>query len=513
MTERALGKMVVGNLIGTAALRFADREAFYCSSTQRRFNFGQTNERCNRLAHGLIGMGLRKGDVVAFLSSNRVEIVEIYFALAKTGLVGIPLNYRLAPNETITLMRELGAKTLIAERRFAQALPMAVGDLPQLLHRISFGEGSTGPEYEYELLLAQSAAGEPDIDVQESDPYYFNLTSGTTGVPKCYQISHYNNSTLGPFFDAMDVSRRDAVLSVFPMFGRVGFAWAACSVMYGMRNVLANFDPQSALRLIQDERVTITNLVPTMAAMLMAVPTLADYDLSSMRALVFAGSLLPAPIREAAKAKLCSQIYEYYGMQETSALVLSTPEDRLCRPDSVGRAFMFTEVRVIRPDGADAAPGEIGEIIGRSPGTVTMYHDNPAKTAETFKQGWLHTGDLGRMDAQGYLFISGRTKDLIVTGGQNVHAGEVEERILMHPGVAECAVIGLPDEKWGEGVTAVVVTKQGQILDPDDIVAMCREQLAGFKTPKRILLQTEPLPRTATGKVQKFLLVERYGKS
>lgn len=512
MIERALGKMVVGNLITTAALRYPDQEAFYCSSTQRRFNFRQTNERCNRLANGLSGMGLHKGDVVAFLSSNRAEIVEIYFALAKTGLIGIPLNYRLAPVEMITLMKELGAKGLIAERRFMANLNLSASELPQLAHQISFGEGAAGPARDYESLLAQSASTEPDIEVQESDTYYYNLTSGTTGVPKCYPISQYNNSTLGLFFAAMEMSRKDVVLSVFPLFGRVGFAWAACSVMYGIPNVLLNFEPETALRLIQDERVTITNLVPTMAAMLMGLPNLADYNLSSLRGLVFAGSLLPAPIREAAKAKLCPHLYEYYGMQETGALVVSTPEERVHYPDSVGRPFMFSEVRVIGTDGQTVPHGETGEIIGRGPGTVTMYHDNPAKTAETFKNGWVHTGDLGRMNAESYLFISGRTKDLIVTGGQNVHAGEVEERILMHPGVAECAVIGLPDAKWGECVTAVVVAKSGEVLHADDIIAMCREHLAGFKTPKQILLQAEPLPRTATGKMQKFLLVERYGK-
>jgi len=513
MTERALGKMVVGNLLTTAAIRYPNQEAFYCSSTQRRFSFSETNERCNRLVNGLYGMGLRKGDVVAFLSSNRVEIVEIYFALAKSGLIGIPLNYRLAPVEMNSLMKELGARALIAERRFMATLTLTQTDLPLLAHQISFGDGATGMAQDYESLLAQSASTEPDIEVQESDPYYFNLTSGTTGVPKCYQISQYNNSTMGPFLSAFDLSRRDVVLSVFPMFGRVGFAWAAGSVMFGIRNVLTNFEPETALRLIQDERVTITNLVPTMAAMLLGLPSLPDYDLSSLRTLVFAGSLLPAPIREATKARLCPRIYEYYGMQETGALVVSTPEDRARYPESVGQPCLFSEVRVVDPDGKSVPTGEIGEIVGRSPGTVTMYHDNPAKTAETFKNGWLHTGDLGRLNAEGYLFISGRTKDLIVTGGQNVHAGEVEERILMHPGVAECAVIGLPDEKWGEGVAAVVVAKPGQILDADQIITLCREQLAGFKTPKKILLQTEPLPRTATGKVQKFLLVKRYGKS
>jgi fatty-acyl-CoA synthase len=511
MIERALGKMVVGNLIVTAAGRFPDKEAFYCTSTSRRFSFKQTNERCNRLAHALSDLGLRKGDTVAFLSTNRVEIVEIYFALAKAGLIGIPLNYRLVPAEMIALMREIGAKALVAERRFSEVMRLAERELPQLRQQISFGEGPTGSDLDYETLLARSATTEPDVDVQESDPYYFNLTSGTTGVPKCYQISHYNNSTLGPFFDAMELSRRDVVLSVFPMYGRVGFAWAACSVMYGIRNVLVNFDVETVLRLIHDERVTITNLVPTMAAMLLDSPKLADHDLSSLRGLVFAGSLFPAPIREATMAKLCPHLYEYYGMQETGALVLSTPEDRVRQPNSVGRPILFSEVKVVGADGLKLPPGETGEIIGRSPGTVTMYHENPAKTAETFRQGWVYTGDLGRIDADGYLYINGRTKDLIVTGGQNVHAGEVEERILTHPGVAECAVIGLPDPKWGEGVTAVVVAKGGQTLNADDIMALCRQHLAGFKCPKKIMLQTEPLPRTPTGKVQKFLLVERYG--
>lgn len=512
MSERALGKMIVGNLIATAALRFPDREAFYCSSTKRRFSFSQINERCNRLANGLSDMGLHKGDVVAFLCSNRAEIVEIFFALAKSGLIGIPLNYRLAPVEMISLMRDLKAKCLIAERRFLQNLPVGKTELPLLAHSVSFGEGESDIGLDYETMLAKSASTEPDIDVQESDPYYFNLTSGTTGTPKCYVISQYNNSTLGAFAATLDLSQKDVVLSVFPMYGRVGFAWIGFSVMYGIRNVLLNFEPEAALRLIEEERVTITNLVPTMAAMLIAAPALPRYDLSSLRALVFAGALLPAPIRQAVQAKLCPHLYEYYGMQETGALVVSTPEDRSEFPDSVGRPLLFSEVRVVGPDGRSVPIGETGEIIGRSPGSVTHYHDNPAKSAETFKQGWVHTGDLGRLNAEGFLFINGRTKDLIVTGGQNVHAGEVEERILHYPGVAECAVIGLPDDMWGESVTAVVVAMDSVSLNADAVIAMCREHLAGFKTPKQILLQTEPLPRTATGKVQKFLLVERYAR-
>lgn len=508
----ALGKMVVGNILTTAALRYAEKEAFYCSSTGRRFSFRQTNERCNRLANALTDLGLERGDKVAFLVSNRVEIVEIYFALAKVGLVGIPLNYRLAPVEMISLMRDIGAKALIAEGRFDEVVGLAQRELPEVKHFVQCGQPSDMAAHDYESLLAQSSASEPDVDVQEEDTFYFNLTSGTTGLPKCYSITHYNSSA-GQLSQTLEMSSRDVVLTVFPMFGRVGFGWAVCSVMYGIRNVLANFEPDATLALIESERVTTTNLVATMAAMLLAAPSLARRDLSSLRAIVFAGSLLPAPIREQSMQRLCAGLYEYYGMQETGALVASTPEDRARRPDSVGRAILFSEVRVVDEEGRTVPPGESGAILGRSPGAVTSYYENPEKTAETFRDGWIHTGDLGSMDEEGYLYISGRLKEVIVTGGQNVHAGEVEELILSHPAVADCAVIGLPDSKWGEQVTAVVVLKDEQTATEDEIIAVCRGRLAGFKTPKQVRVQRDPLPRTPTGKVQKFLLVERYASS
>ena len=191
---------------------------------------------------------------------------------------------------------------------------------------------------------------------------------------------------------------------------------------------------------------------------------------------------------------------------------LSTPEDRKLRAESVGLPIPFSEIRIERADGSRAAPGEVGEILGRSPATVTHYFDNPEKSAETFRGGWVHTGDLGLLDEDGFLFIKGRLKDMIISGGQNVHAAEVEETILAIPGVADCAVFGLPDDMWGERVTALIVRSPGgdAALSVEQVQAICRERLAGFKTPKTVLFDDEALPRTPTGKVQKFLLVERY---
>jgi fatty-acyl-CoA synthase len=509
MQRSGLGHLTVGNLLATAAIRFGPREAFFCSATGRRLTFRETNERANRLANGLLAAGLRQGDRVAFLSTNRTEVVEIYFALAKAGLVGIPLNYRLAPVEVIALMQDIGAVAMVYERRFAAIADQAGDAVAQLRLRVGFGEGE-GPGGDYEALLAGAGAHEPGVEVREHDPYYFNLTSGTTGLPKCYAISHYNNATLFNMAHAFELSGRDVVLTVFPMFGRVGFCWMAFSVMYGIRNVLMNFDAGQALRLIEQEKVTVTNLVPTMGAMLLAAPGLAKADLGSLRAVIFAGSLLPATVREGVMQRICPGLWEYYGMQESCTLVVSTPDDRRRRPDSVGRPILFAEVRVVDAQGRDLPPGENGAVVGRSPSSVVAYHQNPQKSAETFRDGWLHTGDLGRLDEEGYLFISGRLKDVIVTGGQNVHAGEVEDTILALDGVGDCAVIGLSDPLWGEAVTAVVVPAAGAGVDPQAVIDGCRRSLAGFKTPKRVIVQPEPLPRTPTGKVQKFLLVERY---
>lgn len=506
---RSIGKMLVGNILATAAIRFRDAPAVYCSSTNRRFSFGEIDDRANRLAQALSGMGFRKGDVVAFLSSNRAEIVEIYFALARTGIIGLPLNYRLAATEILELLRAMGASGLIYEGKFATIAEQAG---KALRHVVQFGGETPGFALDYETVLAAASSQTPDIEIDEADPYYFNLTSGTTGLPKSYVLTQYNNSTLGPMFQTFDMTRRDVAMTVFPAFGRVGFAWIAASILYGIPNVLANFEPNEVLRLIAAERVTIFNLVPTMAAMLLPVQASAAHDLSSVRAIVFAGSSLPESIRQQTVARLCPDIYEYYGMQETGALVVSTPEDRKKRPDSVGQPIAFSEIRIADDQGNALGPNQLGEILGRSPNAVTAYFENAEKSAETFRNGWIHTGDLGSLDEEGYLTIRGRKKDMIVTGGQNVHAAEVEEIILKYPGVGDCAVFSLPDELWGERVTALVVAPRDAGITPQQLEEFCRKHLAGFKTPKEFFIDTEALPRTPTGKVQKFLLVERYGR-
>ncbi|MAS42016.1 MAG: o-succinylbenzoate--CoA ligase [Rhodobacteraceae bacterium] len=504
--QRSIGKMVVGAMLAHAAIHSPDAPATICAGTGRTFTFGDLDARANRLANALAAQGFRKGDVVAFLVSNRAEIVELYFALARAGIVGVPLNYRLAAPEMDALIAAMGATGLVYEDRFAPEVARFATPR-RLTVRI---DGAPGPgEIGYEPLLDAAPATPPAVEIEEDDPQYFNLTSGTTGLPKAYLLTQYNNVTLDPMFRAFDLSGGDVTMTVFPAFGRVGFAWIAAAILHRIPNVLANFEAGAALDLIARHGVTILNLVPTMAAMMLAEQEkrgAGTAELPSLRGIVFAGAILPEPIRAATEARLCGRVYEYYGMQETGALVASTPEDRARAPGSVGRPLLFSELRVVDEAGRDLPPGETGEILGRSPGAASGYFQNAEKTAETFRDGWVHTGDLGALDADGYLFIHGRRKDMIVTGGQNVHAAEVEETLLRAEGVEDCAVFGLPDPLWGESVTALIVGTAA----PAALDAHCRAALAGFKVPKRFIMERDPLPRTPTGKVQKFLLVERF---
>lgn len=503
--KRALGKMVAGNMLTTAALRDPDGLATVCVETGRRFSFGAFDIRANRLANALADAGLAKGDACAFLVANRAEVPEIYFALARSGIIGVPLNYRLAPAELDALMGALDVSALIYEDRFEEEAAQCQ-NARQLRIRI----GAAGPGVSaYEDLLAAASPNPPAIEIEEADPFYFNLTSGTTGLPKAYVLTQYNNATFTPLFAAMDMSSDDVAMTVFPAFGRVGFAWIGAGLIYSIPNILMNFEPTEVLCQIEAERVTILNLVPTMAAMLLQAQEEVQADLSSLRGIVFAGSSLPDPIAQRTRSELCPNLYEYYGMQESGALVASTPHDREIAPGSVGKPILFSELRVVDDTGRNLPAGETGEILGRSPCSVTEYFDNPKKSAETFRDGWIHTGDLGSVDERGYLTILGRKKDMIITGGQNVHAAEVEEILLACEGVEDCAVFGLPDDYWGEAVCALVVTADGTI-DASALERHCRQQLAGFKMPKRFFTDSAPLPRTPTGKVQKFLLVERF---
>jgi fatty-acyl-CoA synthase len=512
---KATGTLTVGNLLKVAAARYGNREAIFCSLTGRRFTFRQVNERANGLAHGLLSLGLKKGDVCAFLTYNREEIIETYFALAKTGVVGIPLNYRLAPAEIVDLMTFCDAKSLIFDPGFADQVGSMRKDLPKIDRYIMMDAmGEKLPDFaeSYEGLVGKSSKSEPDVDVREEDPQYFNLTSGTTGLPKAYLLTQYNNAAAAPYMGFVhDVTEKDVILTVFPIFGRVGFAWSALGLYTGARNVLHQFNPVQMLELIEKEKVTISNWVPTIASIVLAMPEIDKFKYTSLRGLVFAAAPFPPTLQQKVKEKICPNIYEYYGLQESGILTQMRPADKERKPESVGTLHFGADVRVVDQNGKDVPVGEVGEIIGRGAAVTTGYFKNEEKSKEAFRGGWFYTGDLGRFDEDGFLYLSGRKKDMLISGGQNVFAVEVENLIMSHERVLDCAVIGLPDEKWGELVTAVIVKKPNTELTEDELIEFCRAKIAHFKAPKKVIF-IDVIPRTVTGKATKFVLVERYSK-
>jgi len=337
MAGKATGTFAIGNYVKVAAARYGDREAISCMTTGRRLTFRQINQRVNGLANGLLGLGIRKGDNTAFLSYNRHEVVETYFALGKIGSIGLPLNYRLSPQEMVELMTFCDTKNLIFEAAFADLVNDLRPRLPGVKQYIAFGEPVPDFALSYEELIRTSPTTEPDVEIDEADPQYLNLTSGTTGLPKAYMLSQYNNAGAGAILTYMhDVTANDVVMTVFPIFGRVGFAWSACSIFAGARNVIHQFDMMKILGIIEQEKVTISNWVPTMASFILTLPDIEKHDLSSLRALVFAASPFPVTLQEQVKKRLCPNLYEFYGLQECGILVNIGPKDKERKPESVG---------------------------------------------------------------------------------------------------------------------------------------------------------------------------------
>jgi len=427
-------------------------------------------------------------------------------------VLGIPLNYRLSAGEIVELINFCDAENLIFDPSFSEIVSDIRQQLPGVKRYICMGSDIPDFATSYEELVAKSSVEEPDVEVSEEDSQYLNLTSGTTGIPKAYLLTHYNNAVAGPVMAAMhDVTYNDTILTVFPIYGRVGFAWSAMGVYTGARNVILQFDLGQMLEIIEKEKITVSNWVPTIASFVFSLPDLDKYDFSSLRALVFAAAPFPKTLQDQVKERICPNIYEFYGLQESGILVNMGPGDKEKKPESVGTLYFGADVRIVDPSGNDVPTGEVGEIIGRGVAVTTGYYKNEEKTGEAFRDGWFHTGDLGRFDEDKFLYLAGRIKDMIISGGQNIFSVEVEEMLMAHKAVAQCAVIGLPDDTWGEMVTAVIVKWPGVEVTEDEVIAYGRDNIAHFKAPKKVIF-VDSLPMTPTGKVTKYVLVEEYSK-
>ena len=475
--------------------------------------YRELDRRINKLSHALLGLGVRKGDRVAVLLHNCQQFMEIFFSLSKLGAIMVPLNWRLAVPEMEFILRDSASKVMIFEGEFAgnvDVLRRQVG-LESCIHCSPHGAEDPAPPwaYAYESLLAPMSdhVPEPAEAAGDADPHIIMYTSGTTGVPKGAVLSHrktfFNVLNSDMFFD---LSTKDRMIITRPMFHSGGLIVESAPVLYkgGTIIVKRRFRPTEILETAQKYRVTILELPATVYQFILNECSIEQYDLSSVRCCFTGGERVPVHLLTslAEKGLVVSQIY---GLTEASTLFWLPTEEAREKMGSVGHPIFHGRVRIVDEQGNPVKPGESGEIVVKGPIVMSGYWQRQDLTDEAIRDGWLYTGDIARMDEGGFVYIMDRKKDMYISGGENVYPAEIEKLLLSHPVVADAAVVGVADEKWGEVGKAVVVLKKGGQATADEILAFLKDKLARYKMPKYIEF-AEALPKTASEKIRKYLL-------
>jgi acyl-CoA synthetase (AMP-forming)/AMP-acid ligase II len=496
-----------------------DAEFSVCNG--RRTTYADAADAVHRLANALLAAGLQRGDRVAYLSKNSSEYAHLYLAASKIGVVPVPLNYRLAPPEWQYIIDDSHARLLIARGELVAALEPVRAKLATVERCIAIAApGAPAGWDDYEAFVASASATRPAVDVSSADDVYQMYTSGTTGRPKGAVLTQgavTAHLTQASF--ALDSAPGERALIVAPMYHAAAALMTFSTVWFGgSLFIYEDFHPLHAVQAMSDERIGRALLVPAMIqACLVMVPDVAKRRYDALRYIVYGAS----PISETTLAHAIDvfgcDFLQGYGMTETTAAVtyLLPADHRRAlagKPElllSAGRAMVGTEVRIVDANDQPVPVGEVGEVVARGPQMMRGYWNLEDASREALRGGWMHTGDAGRMDADGYLYISDRVKDMIVSGGENVYPREVEEVLFQHEAIADVAVIGVPDDKWGETVKAIVVLREGAVADADAILAHCHGQLAGYKRPRSVDFVAE-LPRNPSGKVLKRELREPY---
>ena len=487
--------------------------------SRRTLTFAQWNARACRLANGLRARGLKRGDRVALLAYNRVEWMEIYVALAKAGLVAVPLNFRLVGPEIRYIAEHCQARAFIVQDTLADRVEALRDELDVAADAwIHLGDTTPAGWTDYEALIAGSSAAEPGVDVQPTDPWALMYTSGTTGKPKGAIRNHHGNALMS-LVTALDMSMTvdDTALLVMPMCHANSLNFLCTFTYLGATCAIddrKSFDPEALLATMAAQHVTFTSLVPTHYVMALGLPAAvkARYDVSRVRKLMISS----APARKETKLAIMehfanSQLYELYGSTEAGWVTLLRPDEQIEHLGSVGREWTGSRpIRLLDTEGNEVPDGAVGELFSCTPYAFDGYLNDPVKTAEALRGDYCSVGDMARRDEHGFIHLVDRKSNMIISGGENVYPSEIEGVLARHPGVQDVAVVGVPHEKWGEAVHAVLVLRDGAAVTEADVLAWCRDKMAGYKRPQSVSFMADAdLPRTATGKIQHRLLRER----
>jgi len=520
--EEALARrLLLGEIVARNSRKFPDKEAVVYGNT--RLTYRDFNARINRLAHALMDMGVKKGEKVAILLFNCNQYLEAYFALAKIGVIAVPLNFRLHPEELNYIINNSDAVALILGDAFVATIRGIQKDLPQVRQYISVTEKPVEGMLHFESLLQKYPDDEPLVLMEDDDPVFIMYTAGTTGRPKGAVITHKNQVVLWTMA-SLEVSRESdigdmslwRVCAAPPIFHMASFGICLAYLLFGATVVLSTevFNPVEIMQILERERCNAVLLIPAMANFLLQIPDLDKYDTSSLEAWFSGAAILPTQLRKRImKAFPHVKVFDCFGQTESSALVaILRHSDAERKVASVGRALPGIEIRVVDAQDRDVPVGEVGEAVYRGPNIMTEYYNDPQGTAEAFRGSWFHSGDLVRQDEEGFFYVVDRKKDMIVSGGENIYPAEVEEVLYRHPKILEAAVIGVHDEEWGESVKAIVVTKPGETLTEEEVIEFCKEHLASYKKPRSVDF-IDALPRNPAMKVLKTVLRQRYGKA
>jgi acyl-CoA synthetase (AMP-forming)/AMP-acid ligase II len=471
-----------------------------------RITYREVDDRINRFANALMDLGCKKGDRLAILSENTYKYMEVYLAAAKAGMSVTPLNFRLSDGELTHIVNQSESIVLVAGDGYEEQSVRLKGNLGAIKTWIALDNATDGYLF-YEELLAESSNEDPRVEVDEDEMALLMYTGGTTGLPKGVMLSHRNLLTsMYQLIIAFELTRHDTTCLILPVF-HLAFWPALCLLMVGGTSVIIRRpDLLEIMRAIQDEKCTHINAVPTIYGWMLNHPQLDDFDLSGLRLISYAGSPMPPEVLKKCIVKFGNIFAQGYGMTEALGGTILLPEEHVLegknakRLASAGKECLISEVRIVDEDGVPVKSGEVGEIAIRGKHVMKGYWKNPEQTQKVIRNGWYHSGDMGYLDEDNYLFLVDRKADMIVTGGENVYPKETEDALYEHPGVQECAVVSAPDERWGERVQAVVVLKPGKKATEEELINHCKSKLAGYKCPKKVAFWEE-IPKTPLGKI------------
>ena len=508
------------HIIHRHALLYPGQEAFVYGS--ERITFSEFNTRVNSLIHALQTMGAKKGDVIGILSWSCLGHLEAYGAAMKGGFIASPFNTRLREHELEHIINYSEANVLFVGPELIEMANQLRPRLPQVKNFISFEVSAPDMIFHHDLVTTYSKA-EPDIQVEEDDPVGIIYTSGTTGVPRGALYTHRrfidDSQTLAMNMHLQPGHKRILITPLFHIAGNTHFR----SSLYtgGCSIIMKFFSPEATLQAIQNERVTHVDIVPTHLVAMLNLPDIDKYDFSSLEFLWYGGSPMPLEVLKKGIKVFGPIIAQAYGQSETGPAichlsredhnVLDRPEKEQKKLRSAGRPDIGVQVRIVDEKGNDVEAGDVGEITVRSKHTMVEYWHKPEESSKTILNGWVHTGDMGYYDDEGYIYIADRKKDMIISGGENVYPREVEEILYQHPAVLEAAVIGVPDPYWVEKVHAVVEIREGVSTTAEELIAFCKKRIAGYKVPKTIEF-VDSLPKNPAGKILKRELREKYWK-